>query len=60
MVKTKLTHDELNIAAAMYQEGLKMEQIAKIYGLTKQAVSERFIKAGIPRRSRGRPKKGER
>lgn len=59
MVNKKLSTEELNIARAMYEEGLTLAQIARIYGMTRQAVSERFIKAGIPRRPVGRPKKGK-
>jgi DNA-directed RNA polymerase specialized sigma subunit len=57
MVKAKLSNTELQIARAMYDEGLKMWQIAKIYGISKQALSQRFKSSNIPRRKRGRPRK---
>jgi predicted DNA-binding protein YlxM (UPF0122 family) len=36
--------------AKFYQNGLSLEAIGKQFGMTRQAVRERFIKAGIARR----------
>jgi hypothetical protein len=38
--------------AELYQSGKTLEEVGKEFGLTRQGVRERFIKAGIARRSK--------
>lgn len=51
-VRIMTEKDSTRKTAELYDGGMSLEQVGEAYGLTRQGVRHRFIKAGIVRRRR--------
>lgn len=49
---TMANKDTTRQMVELYRDGVSLENIGKKFGMTRQGVRERFIKAGIPRRGK--------